>query len=460
MWQQIEDNKHKSIMLIFIMLAVLLVLGAAVGVCFLCFVDPPMADSFETLSPQELSAIYESMGFGMFFAFVAWAIMLIVAFCEGKNAVLSLNHANKIPDGANKVLENIVEEMTIASGLPKKPELYIIDSPMPNAFATGMNPENSAIAVTTGLLTTLDRDELQGVVAHEMAHIVNRDTMYMLFAAIMLGTVVWLADFVARALFRSSAGSSRSSSKSSSSSGGGGAAILIIMIVALVIMVIAPIVARILYFSISKKREYLADACAAQFTRYPQGLATALAKISGSPLMDKEADKISSAMYIVNPLSSLDERYDKPAKGRRFVRDGLFSTHPATVNRISVLEAMAGADFNAYNEAFKKVSGRRKPVLAKEELKGTKPLKIKKTADVLAGAVAGAVIASGGVEQKAKSPKEEKRERSREAMDTVWKANNFIFKECSCGTTLKFPQEYKGQEIACPHCKALIKVEE
>ena len=134
---------------------------------------------------------------------------------------MSLNHANKIPDGVNKVLENIVEEMTIASGLPKKPELYIIDSPMPNAFATGMNPENSAIAVTTGLLTTLDRDELQGVVAHEMAHIVNRDTMYMLFAAIMLGTIVWLADFVARVLFRSSAGSSRSSSKSSSSGGGG-----------------------------------------------------------------------------------------------------------------------------------------------------------------------------------------------------------------------------------------------
>lgn len=461
MWHQIQANKQKSFTLLFIMLALLLVLGAAFGVLFLCFVDPPMANSFETLTPQELSAIYEFSGYGMFFAFIAWAIMLIVAVLEGKEAVLGMNKAQKIPKGANKVLENIVEEMTIASGLPKKPEIYIIDSPMPNAFATGMNPENSAIAVTTGLLTTLDRDELQGVVAHEIAHIVNRDTMYMLFAAIMLGTIVWLSDVVARVMFDSSSKSSRSSS-SNSSSGGGGIAMLIILVVAIIIMIIAPIVARILYFSISKKREYLADACAAQFTRYPQGLATALAKISDSPFMYKDADKLTSTMYIVNPLKH-EEKYNNP---KRFVRDGLFSTHPATVNRIRVLENMAGADFNAYNEAFKKVSGKRKSVLNKEDLEESKPLSIKNkktaNANVVAGAVVGAVVGGMADEmpQKTKQQvKEEKRERNRDAMDTVWKANNYIFKECSCGTKLKFPQEYKGQEIICPHCQSLIKVE-
>lgn len=464
MWQQIESNKKKSGILIFAMLGVLLVLGACLGVLYSCYYNPPTADSFETLTDTELLTLELAMLQGIFYATIIWIILLVVAVVDGKKAILALNHAKKIPVGTNRILENVVAEMSIAAGLPKPPEIYIIDCMMPNAFATGMNPKNSAIAVTTGLLTTLDRDELQAVVAHEIAHIVNRDTMYMLFAGIMLGTIVLVSDCI----IRSFSGKNRSRS-SCSSAKGGGAAILIMLAVLIFAMIVAPLAARLLYFSLSKRREYLADACAVQYTRYPQGLATALAKISGSVYVFRDADKVTSAMYIVHPLDTVEIH-----KNRYSIWGDLFSTHPPTEKRIEILEKMTGADFNAYNAAFGKTFRRRKPIMKKEDLYGVKPLEIKKPnkdkqtkvdGSLVAGTVALATVGTLAdvKEKEAKALREQKKqefvERKREALDTVWKANNYIFKQCSCGTKLKFPQEYRGQEISCPHCNALIKVE-
>lgn len=464
MWQQIESNKKKSGILIFAMLGILLVLGACLGVLYSCYYNPPTADSFETLTDTELLTLELAMLQGIFYATIIWIILLVVAVVDGKKAILALNHAKKIPVGTNRILENVVAEMSIAAGLPKPPEIYIIDCMMPNAFATGMNPKNSAIAVTTGLLTTLDRDELQAVVAHEIAHIVNRDTMYMLFAGIMLGTIVLVSDCIIRSF------SGKNRSRSSCSSGkGGGAAILIMLAVLIFAMIVAPLAARLLYFSLSKRREYLADACAVQYTRYPQGLATALAKISGSVYVFRDADKVTSAMYIVHPLDTVELH-----KNRYSIWGDLFSTHPPTEKRIEILEKMTGADFNAYNAAFGKTFRRRKPIMKKEDLYGVKPLEIKKPnkdkqtkvdGSFVAGTVALATVGTLAdvKEKEAKALREQKKqefvERKREALDTVWKANNYIFKQCSCGTKLKFPQEYRGQEISCPHCNALIKVE-
>ena len=469
MWHQIDENKKKSGILIFIMLVILMILGAGLGVLVSCYTNPVEADSISALTDSEIITLELAMLQGIFYAIVVWIILLAVSVVDGKRAILALNHAKKIPDGANRILENVVAEMSIAAGLPKPPEIYIIDCMMPNAFATGMNPKNSAIAVTTGLLTTLDRDELQAVVAHEIAHIVNRDTTYMLFAGIMLGTIVLLCDCIVRS-FRGS-GRSRSSS---SSFRGGGAAVLIMLAILIFAMIIAPLAARLLYFSLSKKREYLADACAVQYTRYPQGLATALAKISGSVYVFRDADKVTSAMYIVHPLETIEIH-----KNFYSLWGDLFSTHPPTEKRIEILEKMTGADFNAYNAAFGKTFKRRKTIMKKEDLYDVKPLDIKKPNEgkqsrvdgsLVAGTVALATVGTlADIKSKEAQTKEttsrqqeEKQEiinRKRDALDTVWKSNNYIFKECSCGTKLKIPQEYIGEEISCPHCNTVIKVE-
>lgn len=450
MWQQIQANKRNSYILIFLMLIVLLLMGVAFGGMTAVYLQIEACDALD------YNEIYNFAFNGLFIALFVWLILLISAFINGKNTILGLNHAYKLPKHAHKILENVVEEISIAAGMPKPPEIYVIDTPMPNAFATGMSPKNSAIAVTTGLLTQLDRDELQGVVAHEISHIVNRDTMYMIFAGVMLGTIVVLSEMGLRT-FRGGSSSRHSSSKSS----GKGEAIIIL--VCLVLAIILPLCAKILYFAISQRREYLADACAVQFTRYPQGLASALAKISTSVYVYRDADKITSAMYIVHPLDS-EIQY----KNTYSMFGSLFATHPPTEKRIAVLTKMVGADFNAYNEAFCKVSGKRKPILKKEELYGCKPLSIKKSTKknvdyqangiiaTASAAAATAMIASSVTPQKDNN--EDLKQRKRAADDIIWQANNYIFKQCSCGTKLKFPQDYLGQKINCPHCGAVIEV--
>ncbi len=211
--------------------------------------------------------------------------------------------------------------MKISAGLPTMPKIYIINEVAPNAFATGIKPENSAVAVTAGLLARLNRDELQGVIAHEVSHIVNRDVMFMTFAGIMLGSIVLISEVFLRSLWF---GGGRYSSKSSKSSGQGQ---MIIMIVAIVFAILAPILAQLLYFAISRKREYLADASAVRYTRYPEGLASALEKISDNTIELKTANKVTAPMYIVNPL--------KP-KGQKL--SDLTSTHPPISERIRILK--------------------------------------------------------------------------------------------------------------------------
>jgi len=445
MWQQIALNKRNSCILLTLMLLLLLVLGAAFGM-LLAYYFP----TAEMYGADEQQIMFRSAENGILVAAVIWIILFISAIIGGKKAILMLNQAYRLPEHSHLILENVVEEMSIAAGLPKVPEIYVIDTAMPNAFATGLNPKNAAIAVTTGLLTELGRDELQAVVAHEIAHIVNRDTMYMIYAGVMIGTIVYLSEIGLR-MMRNSFRSRRSRA--------GGKGDLIIYLVCIVLMILAPILAQLLYFSISQRREYLADACAVQYTRYPQGLATALAKISGSLYMFRDADKVTSAMYIVHPLD-----YEKRYKSTYSMFGNAFSTHPPTEKRIQILEKMAGADFNAYNEAFVKVSkSGKRPILKKEFLYGVKPLKIEKPESkptiypaAAAAAVAGAAVLSEA--EKAHRLAIEKVERKRSAENIILKANNYIEKECSCGTKFKFPEEYRGQDITCPHCKQKISV--
>ncbi len=276
---------------------------------------------------------------GIIGALILYFILLLVAFAGGKSIMLKMGNAHEVGPDDYHQLYNIVEEMRLAAGMPFTPKVYIINDPAPNAFAAGMTPANSVVAVTTGLIEMATRDELQGVVAHEVSHIINRDIRYMTIATIMVATVAILSEvFIRSARF--------GGGRSSSSSKGGGKGQIIILLLALVFAILAPILIRLLYFSLSRKREYLADASAARLTRYPEGLASALEKIGRSTLDLQGAGKANAPMYIANPL--------KP-KGQKL--KNLSSTHPPLEDRIKVLRAMGnGYSYANYQQAYQAVS--------------------------------------------------------------------------------------------------------
>jgi heat shock protein HtpX len=386
---------------------------------------------------------------GIGIAIILWGILVFYSWILGSEQILKLTDAKKIPYGSNKILENVVEEMSIAAGLPKVPKIYILAWNMPNAFAVGNSPKNSAIAVTVELLKVLNRDELQGVVAHEIAHIVNRDTLYMQIAAGMILSIKAMIELFGAILISSRHRAIRNSSCSKYMSRYVGEE------VSLAVFKFMPILMSLLYFLLSKNREYLADACAVKFTRYPNGLASALAKILASPYIYRNVDKITSAIFIVHPLEAENLYKQKYS----FFKD-LFCTHPPTEKRIKILSKMVGADFNAYNEAFKKVLKR--SVLSASDLKGEKKLSVVSHEKNIKNPYLTAILLGKGLENSKKILKKYDKndiKRQRTAVDTIWKTQQYIFKVCTCGTKFKFPPEYLKKVITCPHCKKQIVVE-
>jgi heat shock protein HtpX len=248
------------------------------------------------------------------------------AYMWGDRAVLNSLHAARLvtPDTPEeRELDNIVTEMSLAAGLPK-PKIYIIEDPAPNAFATGRDPEHASIGVTQGLLDRLDREETQGVIAHEMAHIRNYDIRTMTVVAAMVGTLVLVSDWSARAMRSGAVSSGR---RSSGRKGGGGNPLALI---AIVFIVLAPILSRLLAMAVSRQREYLADATGVELTRNPTGLARALDRIRAfhSPL--KKATRGTAHLFISDPLErKLDDEESFAAN--------LFSTHPPLAKRIERL---------------------------------------------------------------------------------------------------------------------------
>lgn len=230
--------------------------------------------------------------------------------------VLSLNKARPATKEENLQLVNILDALMVSSGLPCKPKLYVVDDAQPNAFATGRNPENAVICVTTGLLEKLEYYELEGVIAHEMAHIRNYDIRLSAVVSVMVGFVVMLSDLFTRITFW---GGMRDNDNDSSK----GNAIL--MLIGLVFLILAPIFGKLMQLAVSRKREFLADATAVEFTRNPDGLISALIKISGDPNKLKVANNATENMYIVNPF-----------RGKK-KSSSLWSTHPSTEDRIEAL---------------------------------------------------------------------------------------------------------------------------
>ena len=248
---------------------------------------------------------------------------------SGARSVLSSSGAVPAPadDPRYRQLHNVVEEMAIAAGLPK-PQVYVIPDPDPNAFATGKDPDHACIAVTQGLLDSLDREELQGVIAHEMGHVRNFDIRLMTVIAALIGAVMLLVEFGSRSL-QFGTGGRRSSSRGSG--GGGGVVLLVLWVIGLIL---APLISQLLAMAVSRQREFLADASGAELTRNPGALASALQKIDAAVEPTRSIKKGTAHLCIANPLgSSMDDK-------EGFFAD-LFSTHPPIRKRIMILKGMA-----------------------------------------------------------------------------------------------------------------------
>ncbi len=397
MWELIQSNRRKSLILFISLGLILTLLGFFLG-----------------------SAYYPDGGgfIGIFFALIIWGILSLISYFSGSKILLAVSGAKEITPDVHPQLFNVVEEMKISASLPAMPKVYIINEAAPNAFATGIKPENSAVAVTAGLLARLNRDELQGVVAHEVSHIVNRDVLFMTFAGIMLGSIVLIAEIFLRSLWFS--GGSRYSSKSSKNSG---QAQLVIMIIAIVFAILAPILAQLLYFAISRKREYLADASAVRYTRYPEGLASALEKISDNSIELKRANKVTAPMYIVNPLKLKDQKLSD-----------LTSTHPPISERVRILRSISGgANFIDYQNAFNKVKRNQSSVIPASALSDHSQVGLKES-----------VSSSEGVMLK--------KETKREMGDIMMRVNHYSFINCNCGLKIKIPPDFKYTELSCPKC--------
>ena len=417
MWEVIESNKRKSIFVLIALIILLGVFGASIGAT--CSEDPK--DMLYTAA------------FGALIMWIAFPIVFYFNLSFNTKPSKS-SGAYEITKANNPKLYNILEEMTIASGLEKTPRMYILDTDALNAYACGASLKNAVVVVTKGLVERLNRDELQGVIAHEISHIVNRDIVYMICA----GTIVVIITCVARGLLRGMTRSRRSSSKGS----GAGMALIILLIV----LILSPILSQMFYMFLSRKREYLADACAAQFTRYPKGLADALYKISSEAVFAdkdfvKQTNPLVAASYIVP--------FDKKKTG-----DGLFSTHPLTENRIKILMKMAGADYRSYNDAYRNVTGK-SGVIPNGELQKAERIQIKGANELLVVGTL-ALQAAETVAQKPDINAEIKKHR--ECEDMMWNLAKYTTVHCSCGTKLKIPECYKGQEIICPHCKEKHKI--
>jgi heat shock protein HtpX len=405
MWELIRVNKRNSVLLLGAMGTVLLILGFVLGMVF------------GHGHPQ-------AGWIGMGIATVIWTVMTLVSLSSGDQILLASSKAVKVTQEVHPMLFNVVEEMTIAANLPKIPKIYIINDPSPNAFATGRSPETASIAVTAGLLAKLNRDELQGVVAHEMSHIIHRDILFVTLAGVMLGSVVLISQIFLRGMFYSSLGSRRRYSSNSSNQGG---AQLIMIVVAILFAILAPILTQLLYFALSRKREYLADAGGVRLTRYPEGLAGALEKIAGSNVNMEAANKVTAPMYIANPF-----------RGKKAMN--LYSTHPPIEERVRILRNMShGAGYIDYEKSYEAVT--------------------KRSAVMPASALKSEEVAIRDASTESKSTRNAKQQ-ARQIGDLMRTVSAFSFLTCSgCNLKMKIPPDFKGKKVKCPRCKKISPIQ-
>jgi len=405
MWELIRTNKRNSVLLMALMAMVLLALGAVIGMA--------------TVGPQ-------GSLFGLGIAAMVWLGLTVVSLSSGDQILLATSGAKRVTHDVHPQLFNVVEEMKIAAGLPVMPKIYIINDPAPNAFATGRSPQSASIAVTAGLLARLNRAELQGVIAHEMSHILHRDILYVTLAGIMLGSVVLLSQVFLRGMFYGSMGSRR---RYSSDSRGGSQAQVVLVVIAVAAAILAPIMAQLLYFALSRRREYLADAGGARLTRYPEGLASALEKIAADPSPQlAAANAVTAPMFFANPFKK---------RGQKGLSDWT-STHPPISERIRILRSMSqGVSYKDYANAYASVT-RGKSIMP-------------------AAALADEAVQIRGTQaEPAKEPPPPKQ--IHDVGDIMRKVNGCSFLTGGGGLKLKIPPKFPSDTVRCPRCSRTLPI--
>lgn len=300
MYERISSNIRKTWMLIAVFVALVAAMGWVFGA----------ATGFGLWGLAGALAFSTAMTWGSYFA--------------SDKIALAMSRAKPADGPEYRQLHNLVEAMSIAAGIPK-PRVYVMQDEAPNAFATGRNPEHSAVAVTTGLLAKLDRDELQGVVAHEIAHIKNRDTLVMTLAVTLVGVIVLLADWLVRAMFWGGDDDHRGAAWP-------------LAVLGFALMLLAPLFAQLLQFAISRRREFLADADGVFLTRYPDGLIRALDKLRSDKTVVRAASRATAHLWIESPIAR-HATEDARTKRSGAWLNRLFDTHPPLDERIAALQS-------------------------------------------------------------------------------------------------------------------------
>jgi heat shock protein HtpX len=301
MHEEIAANKRKT---------VLLVVGAFV---------------FFGLVGMALGYVFGTGPIGLVVALVVAALLSVSSYFYGDRLVLASSRAREVSAADEPRLHNLVEGLAIAAGVPK-PRIYVVPEQAPNAFATGRDPEHASIAVTQGLLSTMNRVELEGVIGHELAHVLDRDMLLGTIIATLVGAVVLMAEFLMRSWLWGGLGGRRGNDSN------GGPATLILFGIGFALMVIAPIAGEIIKRAVSRNREFLADAQGAMLTRYPPGLAAALRKIAASPTAMHSANNATAHLWLSQPSRIEGEKLGPMEK--------IFATHPPIAERIQRLEEM------------------------------------------------------------------------------------------------------------------------
>ena len=307
-YNQIAANKRNSVLLAVGLTLLLAALGLTIG--------------------YGLSGSVSGAIGAVIIAITVGVLLSLVSYYQGDKIVLAASAAREVSEQELPQLFNVVRELTIAANIPM-PRVYVIDDTSMNAFATGRDPEHSSIAVTKGLLSRMDREQVQGVIAHELSHVRNFDIRFALLVGVLVGSIALLADFFLRFTFWGGRG------RSDSDSGKGGGIQLIILAVAFVLAILAPIAARLVQLAVSRQREYLADASGVELTRNPVGLERALAEIAGDTEVLEVANRATQHLYFTNPIMKLGENAEEN-------QSSWFSTHPALLDRINRLRQLRG----------------------------------------------------------------------------------------------------------------------
>jgi heat shock protein HtpX len=303
-YDQISANRRNSFLLALVVIVLLAALGFSIGYAL-------TGSAAGGIGTTIIAAIIGTLAaLGSYFA--------------GDQLVLAASQAKEVDETSAPQLLNVVREMAIAANVPM-PRVYVIDDTAPNAFATGRDPQHASVAITSGLLQKLDREELQGVIGHEMSHVRNFDIRFSLIVGVLVGSVALLSDFFLRWTWFGGGG------RRSRDREGGGGLQAVMLVIAILLAVLAPIAARLVQLAVSRQREYLADASSVELTRNPYGIERALAKISTDQEVLEVANRATQHLYFTNPIKKFEER-----------SSNLFATHPAIVDRINRLRELTG----------------------------------------------------------------------------------------------------------------------